>query len=106
MDWDTGIWDSEGDQMRKRASTGAQRRQRLHREHGHLTSPTLKQITQTARGANRDVRAHLFPCLRCYTSCLSQSGHVDPRKHTVKGKKQILRLRRLYVVQDPPRPRP
>jgi hypothetical protein len=59
--------------------------------------------SKTARGASRDVRADFFPACGA-TSCLSQPGHFGPRKHAVKGKKQISRLRRLHIAQDVPRP--
>jgi hypothetical protein len=61
-----------------------------------LRAPLKQQIKQTARGANRDVRAraHFF-CLRRYFLPLT-AGHFGPRKHAVKGKKQISRLRRLH----------
>jgi hypothetical protein len=73
-----------------------------------LRAPLKQQIQQAARGANRDVRAHLFPCLRRYFLPLTTRPLWSPeaRKHAMKGKKQILRLRPAAPVcrtRPPPR---
>jgi hypothetical protein len=63
-------------------------RSERQRSRGHtagtaaLRTPPKQQVKQTARGGNRDVRAHFFPACGA-TSCLSQLGRVDPRKHAV-----------------------